>query len=180
MTDWGGVGSTVGSMNVRLDLEMPGPGSFFGEHLVAAVERGDIEETDVDACVRRILQVFDRIGALDDRPIEPQSIDRPDHRAVARRAAAAATVLLRNDGVLPLDASSIRTIAVIGPNAAAPTLMGGGAANFKPHHRTSPLDAIRARFPDAAVRFEAGSDRGSAPPTMSLPLRVRRGHERAR
>jgi beta-glucosidase len=173
MTDWGGVGSTSSSIRAGLDLEMPGPGLFLGKHLLAAAERGEVDKVEVDECVRRLLNVFDQIGALDESPAEARSVDEPAHRAVARRAAAAATVLLRNDGVLPLDPGKIRTIAVIGPNAVSPTLMGGGAANFKPHHRTSILDAIRARFPEASVRFEAGSDRGSAPPTLAVPMSVR-------
>ena len=173
VTDWGAVGSTVGSLRAGVDLEMPGPGAFFGEHLLAVVRAGDIHESEVDACIRRLLTVFERTGALDEPAGEPQSLDRPEHRALARRAATAATVLLRNDGLLPLDPASMNTIAVIGPNAAEPTLMGGGAANFKPHHRTSPLDAIRARFPDASVRFAPGSDRASTPPVIATPMRVR-------
>jgi beta-glucosidase len=172
MTDWGGVGSSVGSVRAGLDLEMPGPGVFYGEHLLAAVQRGEVEEAEVDEIVRRLLSVYDQVGALDDEPSEPKSIDLPEHRAVARRAASAATVLLTNNGVLPLDPSSLRTVAVIGPNAPFPTLTGGGASNFKPHYTSTPLDAIRTRFPNATVRFEPGSDREVHPPVLVTPMQV--------
>ena len=172
ISDWWAVGSSAGSTRAGLDLEMPGPVFFYGRHLVDAVRSGEVDEADVDACVTRLLGVFDRIGALDDPPAEPQSIDRPEHREVARRAAASAMVLLRNDGILPLDASSLSRIAVIGPNAEPGSLMGGGSANFRPHHRTSPLDAIRERFPSAEVRYEPGTVAAGPPPVLRIPFAV--------
>jgi beta-glucosidase len=173
VTDWGGVGSSTSSPGIGIDLEMPGPGAFYGEHLLAAVQRGDVTVDEVDGCVRRLLTVLDRVGALDEEPAEPRCEDRPEHRAIARRAATAGTVLLRNDGVLPLDPSTIVSIAVIGPNAADPTLTGGGASNFKPHRCVTPLDAIRSRFPDASVRFEPGADRNGPPSPLRTSMRAR-------
>ncbi len=160
LTDWLSAGSTAGSSNAGLDLEMPGPGQFYGKALAEAVRAGAVEEADVDEHVTHLLRVFDRVGALDDPPDWASgSIDRPEHRALAHEAAAAAMVLLRNDGLLPLDGSSIRTLAVLGPNAARPQMMGGGSANLAPHYRISPLEALRARLGDAVdVRFERAVD----------------------
>ena len=150
LTDWISAGSTVGSSTAGVDLEMPGPGNFFGTHLADAVRAGEVDESVVDTQVEHLLQVFERIGALDDPPERTStSVDRPEHRALARETAAAAMVLLKNDGVLPFDRSSIRSLAVIGPNAQRPQMMGGGSANLAPHYRISPLDALRAAFGDA-------------------------------
>src|SRR5204862_4204974 len=84
---------------------------------------------------------------------------RPEHRALAREAATAATVLLRNEGVLPFDATGIRTLAVLGPNAERPQMMGGGSANLAAHYEISLLDALRDRLGDRVdVRFARGVD----------------------
>ncbi len=158
MTDWYSGGSTVAAARAGLDVEMPGPGSrFFGAHLADAVRVGDVGPELVHEQARRILTTLDRVGALDDGPAgEEESLDRPEHRALAREAAAASMVLLRNDGLLPLDPASIGTVAVIGPNAARVQMMGGGSAALAPHYRAAPLDALRAAFDD--VRYERGCD----------------------
>jgi beta-glucosidase len=158
VTDWFSAGSTVGSATAGVDLEMPGPGRTLGPALADAVRDGRVDEAVVDAQVRRFLGVLDRIGAFDDTEVrEPTSIDRADHRALAREAAAASMVLLQNDGLLPLDPSAIRTIAVCGPNAERVQMMGGGSANLAPHYRISPLDALRARLGnDTTLVFERG------------------------
>ncbi|MER7667346.1 glycoside hydrolase family 3 C-terminal domain-containing protein [Kitasatospora sp. NPDC096128] len=87
-----------------------------------ALERGLIEEADVDRAVRRQLEVRLRLGEFDPdldpyTGIGPEVIDSPEHRALARRAAAESTVLLKNDGLLPIDPARAPRIAVIGPLA---------------------------------------------------------------
>ena len=95
---------TAASAEAGVDLEMPGPGRAFGPALAAAVRAGDVDEKLVDAQVTRLLSVFERVGALDDDgPGDETAVDDPAHRAVARRAASEAMVLLANDGLLPLD-----------------------------------------------------------------------------
>jgi len=160
VTDWIGAGSTAAAAAAGVDLEMPGPGRFYGAALIAAVKSGEVDESLVDAAVTRLLSVFDRIGALDDPPeAEEESIDRSEHRVLARQAAAGATVLLVNDGLLPLDPAMLTTVAVIGPNADRAKLMGGGSAALRPHYLVTPLQAIRARLGDGVtVHHERGCD----------------------
>jgi beta-glucosidase len=62
VSDWYASGSTAGSLHAGLDLEMPGPGRFFGEKLAAAVESGRVGEGELDARARRLLGVFDALG----------------------------------------------------------------------------------------------------------------------
>lgn len=149
LTDWFSAGSTVGSANAGLDLQMPGPGRFFGAKLADAVRRGEVAESVLDDQVRHMLSSWSRIGALGDDPdgVE-QSIDRPEHRKLAREASAASMVLLRNDGLLPFDRKRLRRIAVIGPNADRAQIMGGGSAALRPHYWKSPLDALREQLGD--------------------------------
>jgi beta-glucosidase len=160
MSDWFAFMTTVESARAGMDLEMPGPARQFGPALADAVRAGDVEEALVEAQARRLLRLFDAIGALDDPDTdEERSIDRPEHSAVAREAAAASMVLLRNEGVLPLDVASLRSLAVIGPNAARAQIMGGGSAKLRPHHVVAPLDALRAALgADVEVRHERGCD----------------------
>jgi beta-glucosidase len=174
LTDWLSAGSTIGSSAAGLDLEMPGPGQFYGAGLGAAVRAGDVPEAELDEHVTHLLRVFDRIGALDDDPAwESTSIDRPEHRALAREAAAAATVLLRNDAVLPFDRASVRTLAVLGPNAARPQMMGGGSANLAPHYEISLLDALREQLgDDVDVRFARGVDIDRATAPLYAPFSI--------
>ncbi|MFD5324885.1 glycoside hydrolase family 3 C-terminal domain-containing protein [Streptomyces sp. NPDC127092] len=87
-----------------------------------ALERGLIDQDDIDRAVRRQLEVRFRLGEFDPdldpyAGIGPEAIDSPEHRALARQAAIESTVLLKNDGLLPLDASRAPRIAVIGPLA---------------------------------------------------------------
>ncbi len=184
ISDWYARGSSAGSARAGLDLEMPGPARVYGPALVGAVHDGEVDESFVDAAATRLLTVFDRLGALDDGPPEPQSIDRPEHRDLARAAATEAMVLLKNDdAMLPVDASSIGTLAVIGPNAEQARIMGGGSASFTPHYRVPPLDALQERVgADVKIVYEQGCDieRTVPPIDADFEVVVDGGPERAR
>lgn len=151
MSDWYGTKDTVASARNGLDLEMPGPPRFFGAALAAAVRRGDVDEKCVDEKARRMLRLLARTGALDEaaEPEPEQAIDRAEHRALARRVAGEAVVLLRNEGaVLPLRREDLRRLAVIGPNARRTTIQGGGSARVSPHYQTNVEGALRTALGD--------------------------------
>jgi beta-glucosidase len=158
LTDWFAATSTVDSAVAGTDLEMPGPARAFGRQVADAVRRGELDEKYVNDQVRRLLGVFERIGALDDGPeAVEQSLDLPEHRALTREAAASATVLLRNDGMLPIDVGRVRSVAVVGPNADRAQIMGGGSASLSVHYRITPYEAIKQRFgPGVSVVHERG------------------------
>lgn len=143
MSDWFGSHSTVETVEAGLDLEMPGPTRDRGEKLVQAVREGRIGAEKVREAARRVLTLIERVGGFD-RPAIPaeQAIDRPEHRALIRRAGAEAMVLLKNDGLLPLDLTG-KTIAAIGPNAGTAQIMGGGSAQLNPHYAVSPVEGLR-------------------------------------
>ncbi|MFC7387590.1 glycoside hydrolase family 3 C-terminal domain-containing protein [Sphaerisporangium rhizosphaerae] len=90
--------------------------------------------------------------------------------ALLREAVAAGTVLLRNEGpILPLDAERLRTVAVIGPNAAAPRIQGGGSAGVYPVRTVSPLEGIRAALAGRAeVVHAAGVHIDDTPTPLGL------------
>jgi beta-glucosidase len=143
MSDWFGSRTCAPTVNAGLDLEMPGPVRDRGAQLVAAVEAGEVAREMVRERVMAVLRLMARVGSLDDhRAHEERAEDRPEVRDLIRRAGVAGTVMLKNEGVLPL--SSSMKIAVIGPNSAVAQIMGGGSAQLNPHYAVSPLEGIRA------------------------------------
>ncbi len=158
ISDWGASLEPVDNANGGLDLEMPGPARAMGKHIAEAVKAGDVSEEILDDKVRRLLRLVVRTGKLDEPSEAPErSEDRPEHRVLARRAAAEAMVLIKNDGVLPLDRKDIKKLAVIGPNGATSQIQGGGSSGVAPHYESHPLDAIRTLMGDACeITFEPG------------------------
>jgi beta-glucosidase len=166
ISDWGGTYSTVDAANNGLDLEMPGPARWMGEKLLQAVQDGQVSEAAIDDKVRRLLRIV-KSGAMDHPERPEQAIDKPEHRLLIREAAGEGIVLLKNNGVLPLDKARVKTIAVIGPNAVEAKIMGGGSARVKAHYIISPLEGIRARAgDDVQVKYELGCTNYKAIPEL--------------
>ena len=156
MSDWFGSRSTAPTVNGGLDLEMPGPTRDRGAKLVAAVQAGEVSAETVRLRALNMLRLMARVGSLDDhRPHLERADDRPEHRALIRRAGAEAAVLLKNDGLLPLSAPKGK-IAVIGPNAKIAQIMGGGSAQLNPHYAVSPWQGLVARLGEDALTFAQG------------------------
>jgi beta-glucosidase len=174
VSDWVATHSTVAAANAGLDLEMPGPTKYRGERLVEAVRSGEVSPETVRESARRVLRLIARVGAFDDPAIGPeQAVDRPEHRALIRRAGAEGAVLLKNDGILPLDPSGLTRIAVIGPNAATARIAGGGSAQVNAHYRVSPLEGVTARLgPGVEVGYEPGCDNDKLLPVLPGPVTV--------
>jgi beta-glucosidase len=160
ISDWTAVRS-LDSAHASQDLVMPGPDGPWGAALVKAVEAGDIEESVVDRKVLRILRLAQRVGALGDAgPAEPVHVE--DGPEFVRAAAAEGMVLLENRSVdgaptLPWDAAALRSVAVIGDNAANARTQGGGSATVLPAYTVSPLAGLRASLPDATVTYSVGA-----------------------
>ncbi|QHC65746.1 glycosyl hydrolase [Rathayibacter sp. VKM Ac-2759] len=157
ISDWTAVRS-VDSARAAQDLVMPGPDGPWGAALVAAVRAGEIEESVIDRKVRRILRLAARVGALEGfAPAVAEPVLVEDGRAFAREAAAAGSVLLRNSGELPWDASALTSVAVIGHNAREARTQGGGSATVLPEKVVTPLDGVRAALPGARVDYALGA-----------------------
>ncbi len=179
VTDWFASGSAEAAVAAGCSLEMPGPPRFYGDELRDALAEGKIPEDALDPLVRDLLLLMERTNAFDtkvDADTPELLLDRPEDRALMRRAAAAGSVLLRNDGILPLD-PSLGSIAVIGPNAAEIRTMGGGSAKVRSYHSTSLVEAVQERLPSTTVTLEKGChiDRSLAPlgsPLLDGPVTV--------
>jgi beta-glucosidase len=142
MSDFGAIHSTVDAANAGTDLELPSP-SFYGTTLATAVTGGQVSKATVDGMVERILRTMFAFGLFDKPAPQVQTIPAAKDGATARQLAEAGTVLLKNDGnVLPLDASSLKSVALIGPEADVASAGGGGSAKVAPLYTVSPLQAI--------------------------------------
>lgn len=156
MSDWEALKETVRPARNGCDVEMPGPGKWWGSgRLAMAVQAGTVSTGQLDDKVRRVLDFLAWRGRLPGRTItaEERSVDRPEHRALARRAATESMVLIKNDGLLPLRPGC--SVALIGPGCAATALMGGGSATLTPHRAPSILEAFRSRW-DGDVSHAVG------------------------
>jgi beta-glucosidase len=156
ISDWTAVRSLQSAAKEQ-DLAMPGPDGPWGQALVDAVRADEIDEATIDRKVGRLLLLAARVGALalDGHPARPDAGPGVDE-TVARDVAVAGTVLLRNEGLLPLDRSSIGRVAVIGHNAGEARTQGGGSATVLPERVSSPLDALVAALGDK-VRYAIGA-----------------------
>jgi len=155
ISDWTAVRS-LQSAEASQDLVMPGPDGPWGDALVEAVRSGEIAESVIDRKVARILSLAQRVGALEGSAgIDPVWVE--DGIAFAREAAVEGTVLLSNKGELPWNVAGLRSVAVIGDNAANARTQGGGSATVVPAYTVSPLDGLRAALPGVDVTYSRGA-----------------------
>ncbi|RPA99465.1 hypothetical protein L873DRAFT_1683653 [Choiromyces venosus 120613-1] len=127
---------------------MPGPARRRGQNLLKAIKESNNDPEILEAVktgARHVLELIARTGKWGRFGEEPEvADDKPEHRALIRKAGSEGIVLLKNENnVLPIS-TSIKKIAWIGPNANECIAGGGGSANLNPHYLTNPLDSIRA------------------------------------
>jgi beta-glucosidase len=149
ISDWGALRTAIPTARAAQDLAMPGPDGPWADELLDAVRSGEVAENTVDDKVVRLLRLAARVGALSGPPVTPVGGPDAADRALLRRTVAAGTVLLRNErDLLPLalpapNGPHPRGIAVLGPNATATRIQGGGSAGMFPAAVVSALEGIR-------------------------------------
>jgi beta-glucosidase len=150
------------AVKVGLDMEMAIVDPAYS-HLPEAVERGDVSPEVLDVSVRRVLEAKLRLGLLDDPYVDEgrarEVLADPAHREVARVAAERSAVLLRNEAdLLPLDASALGSVAVLGPLAASRRdILGPWCFDFDLDETVTVLDGIRTLVGDSVrVDFAPG------------------------
>jgi beta-glucosidase len=162
MSDWAACNDRVAGIRAGLDLEMPGGAGAYDDTIHAALVDGELAEADVDRCVERVVALLQR--ARRDR----QPCDRDAHHQLGRRAAAAGSVLLANDGVLPLP-SDLRRIAVVGAFAEHPRFQGAGSSQVRPPKVDRLLDVLRERVElGTEVTYAPGYDPTTGATTPAL------------
>jgi beta-glucosidase len=177
LSDWQATHSTAKASAAGLDHEEPAQ-IFYGDAMKQAVESGNVPMAEIDDHVHRILRSMFAAGVIDDPPVK-SVVDVEGGFEVAQKIEEQSIVLLRNESsLLPLDASKVTSIAVIGAHSDVGMISGGGSAQVDPPggnaimppgqgrttwqahiwFPTSPLKAIRAAAPHAKVQFDPGTD----------------------
>jgi len=177
VSDWGGTHSVEKASSAGLDHEEPAE-IFYGEPMKKAVRSGKVPMSELDDHVRRILRSMFATSVIDDPPVK-SVVDVMGGMEIAQKIEEQSIVLLKNEGgQLPLDASKIKSIAVIGPHADVGMISGGGSAQVDPPggnaimppgkgnttwqmhvwFPTSPLKSIRAKAPGVKVQFDPGAN----------------------
>ena len=157
MSDWGGVHDGLAAFKGGTDLEMPGNSGMKPETILPALASGEISEKVLNDKVTRILRVCFQFGFFD-RPQLISSIpnDDPASADVALKLAESGVVLLKNEGgILPLDASKIKKVAFIGPNADTYNT-GGGSSRTEPFHSVSPFEGFKQLAKGVDVSYTMG------------------------
>ena len=164
MTDWGAANDRVSGIRAGNDLEMPASGGVNDRRLVAAVRRGDLDERALDRSVARIVELVLRSRK---RSKSTSSYAEAEHHALACRAAAEGTVLLKNDGnALPLRRDA--RIAVIGAFAKAPRYQGTGSSRVTPTRLDCAFDAMQAIAGPDPLLYAPGYDPDLSEPDSRL------------
>ena len=153
MSDWGAVSDRVAGVAAGLELEMPGSGGINDRKLIAAVKSGKLDEKVLDQACERILTINYRY--LDNaRPDTPWDMEA-DHQLSAQ-IAAECMVLLKNDGILPLNRED--SVAFIGEFAAKPRFQGGGSSHINCFKTTSAVEAAQGLPVTYAQGYSAAED----------------------
>jgi beta-glucosidase len=179
VSDWDGTHSTDKAAMAGLDMQMPGD-EYFGEALKQAVTSGRVPLGRLDDMVHRLLRSMFSAGVIDHPPTPRSVVDPFRGLEDAQHIAEESIVLLKNDGTLPLNVASVRSIAVIGAHADVGVLSGGGSAQVDApggnaidraaptkwgeavYFPSSPLRYIREHARGAVVHFDAGTNASSA------------------
>lgn len=168
ISDWGGVEVTSEAISNGLDLEYgtwtdgltEGKSNVYDTYHLALpyLERlrsGEADVKTLDEKVRRVLRLQMRTNLSANH-----STGRfvcPEHSAVARRIGDDGIVLLKNDGILPLDTTGSKKILVVGENAIKKLTVGGGSSSLKAQYEILPLEGLQAALDrKAEVKYERG------------------------
>lgn len=166
ISDWFATRSVVPAAVAGLDLEMPGPGMMWGTGLAKALDDGTLDRSVLEEKRRRLVLLGERTGAFDHPPSADGAGGSIEVVALAREAATAGLVLLRNEAggdgapVLPFG-PEIRRVAVVGPHADREIIQGGGSAMVTPTDVTTIAAGLRERFEDVVVEEGCRSSRGT-------------------
>ncbi|MEN0038163.1 MAG: glycoside hydrolase family 3 C-terminal domain-containing protein [Cellvibrio sp.] len=185
MSDWGATHSTIPAANNGLDQQSGLPfdaAAYFKEPLKEAVNNGWVSPARLDDMAGRVLHALFELGVMDNPvPAPSNNIDFKKHGLISQKDAEEGIVLLKNDPVkneklLPI-AKGVKKIAIIGSHANVGVLSGGGSSQVYPlggmavkglgpkvfpgptvYFPSSPMKALQARYPNARISFDEGTN----------------------
>ncbi len=153
--------------SIMAGMDMHMHGIYWNEEVVELVKEGRIPMSRIDASVRRILTAKFRLGLFENPYCDIEEGKRvrmcEEHRATALEAAENSIVLLKNDGILPLDTKRYKRVLVTGINADDQNIMGDWSAPQQPENITTILEGLREVAPNTNFLFV---DQGDSPKKM--------------
>ena len=132
MSDWGAINDRVKSVKAGCDLEMPGPKAENDAAILSAVNNGEIDQQAIDIAARRVLELIEKTSHRKSKPV-----DYSKHHQLAIQTAEEGMVLLKNNGILPLDVKKVKSLAVIGEIAKTPNYLRRGQRLYDPEEAGS-------------------------------------------
>ena len=170
ITDWGGAHDTREAALNGLDIEMGSYTNgltseseftfddyFLARPYLAMIQKGEVSDSTVNAKARNVLRLIFRTAMDTEKPFG--SLASKEHYDAAKQIGDESIVLLKNNGILPLDPAKHKNILVVGENATRMLNQGGGSSELKAKDIYSPLDALRKTF-GKGVRYAAGYKTG--------------------
>jgi beta-glucosidase len=164
MSDWGAVQNTMDAINYGTDLEMgtdlslgPNPdyGKYYmGDTVVALVKSGAVDVKLINEKVRRILRIMYKTKVFGGRV--SSEINTKAHQAVALQVAEEGIVLLKNDNILPIDRTKVKSIVVIGANGTRKHAGAGGSSQVNAKYEITPLEGITRLANGIKVSYAQG------------------------
>lgn len=145
----GGTHSTVNSIKNGLNVEMPDK-KYLGQVLLDSVKAGKVSEDIIDKRVREILRVRMAVRPVPENEANREMTSQPAQQKVAYEVASHSIILLKNDGVLPLNLVDKPVIAVVGANATQKMASGGLGAGVKTLYEVTPLEGLTKKIGDRA------------------------------
>ncbi|TFY77060.1 hypothetical protein EWM64_g6952 [Hericium alpestre] len=182
MSDWFGLYSIDHSLNAGLDLEMPGANKWRTIELVnRAIAARKVTTRTLKERARKVLELVQRCAkeapeVLDGDGLE-YTRESEEDKVLMRKVASDSIVLLKNEGnLLPLKPQALKKIAIVGGNAKAFVLSGGGSAALKPSYFISPYDGITNALPkDVEVTYSEGARAALTLPLLDFDLITENG-----
>ncbi|WNI16398.1 glycoside hydrolase family 3 C-terminal domain-containing protein [Actinacidiphila sp. ITFR-21] len=163
VSDWGAAGNAVADAEGGMDIAMPFSDA---SDVAAALAAGTLDQGTLNAIVARILTQMFAFGLFDNAPTGSLSatVTSAAHQQTALKLGEEGTVLLKNNGLLPLNPDMTGSIAVIGTDGgAAVELAGGGSGGVDSANTVWPLTGVQnAVGPNVRVTYTAGDDNGTA------------------
>ena len=167
MSDWGAVHEAAVAQDGN-DLEMPGGKFATVDKLKDALKDGSLTQAAVDDSVKRILRTVIRVGLLDNPPkSNPAIVNSDAHQQLALKVARDSIVLLKNDGVLPLDRTKVHSIALIGDSADHLQVGADGSPSVTPFFTIQIVDGLK-KIAGPNVTIDTVSGKFDAPPPISF------------
>ena len=162
VSDWGSIWSAERAIEAGCDICMGS--DDYRNNLPTLVANGSVSASTIDEAVRRVLRTKILAGMLDySPPGNPADVNSKEHQALCLEAARKSIVLLKNDaGILPLNRNSIRSIALIGPNAAVARIDGSGSAYVTPFYSVTPKQGLEAKVGAMSILYSKGCEINSS------------------